>query len=141
VQAAADEALILCDIADLATRTVGSLSTGQRRLVELARVLAGPYRLLLLDEPSSGLDSSESRRFGTILRRVMAERDIGILLVEHDMALVSSICEYVYVLDFGKPLFQGTMDEVLASEVVVEAYLGSGADLPAADDEEVLAGV
>ena len=57
------------------------------------------------------------------------------------MALVSSICEYVYVLDFGKPLFQGTMDEVLASEVVVEAYLGSGADLTAADEEGVLAGV
>ena len=62
----------------------------------------------------------------------MQEREVGILLVEHDMALVSSICEYVYVLDFGRPLFQGTMDEVLASEVVVEAYLGSGADLPTA---------
>ena len=70
----------------------------------------------------------------------MQEREVGILLVEHDMALVSSICEYVHVLDFGKPLFEGTMDEVLNSEVVVEAYLGSGADLPTAD-EEVLAGV
>jgi ABC-type branched-subunit amino acid transport system ATPase component len=70
---------------------------------------------------------------------VMQEREVGILLVEHDMALVSSICEYVYVLDFGKPLFEGTMDEVLASDVVVEAYLGSGADLPT--DDEVLAGV
>ena len=134
-------AMELCDIEHLATLPAGSLSTGQRRLVELARVLAGPYRLLLLDEPSSGLDSSESHRFGAILRRVMAEREVGILLVEHDMALVSSICEYVYVLDFGKPLFRGTMDEVLASEVVVEAYLGSGADLTAADEEGVLAGV
>ena len=129
----------LCDIGHLAQLQAGSLSTGQRRLVELARVIAGPYRLLLLDEPSSGLDSSESHRFGEILRRVMQEREVGILLVEHDMALVSSICEYVYVLDFGKPLFEGTMDEVLASDVVVEAYLGSGADLPT--DEEVLAGV
>ena len=55
--------------------------------------------------------------------------------------LVSSICEYVYVLDFDKPLFEGTMGEVLASEVVVEAYLGSGTDLPTSEDEEVLAGV
>jgi len=141
IERATAHAMELCDLEHLATLPAGSLSTGQRRLVELARVLAGPYRLLLLDEPSSGLDSSESHRFGAILRRVMAEREVGILLVEHDMALVSSICEYVYVLDFGKPLFRGTMDEVLASEVVVEAYLGSGADLTAADEEGVLAGV
>ena len=140
IESATAHAMELCDIGHLAQLQAGSLSTGQRRLVELARVIAGPYRLLLLDEPSSGLDSSESHRFGEILRRVMQEREVGILLVEHDMALVSSICEYVYVLDFGKPLFEGTMDEVLNSEVVVEAYLGSGADLPTAD-EEVLAGV
>jgi ABC-type branched-subunit amino acid transport system ATPase component len=136
IERAADEAMSLCDVDHLSQFPAGSLSTGQRRLVELARALAGPFRLLLLDEPSSGLDSAESLHFGDILQRVMAERELGILLVEHDMALVSRICDYVYVLDFGKALFQGTMNEVLASEVVVEAYLGSGADLPSAEDAE-----
>jgi ABC-type branched-subunit amino acid transport system ATPase component len=124
---AAEEAMRLCDIEDVASRTAGILSTGRRRLVELARVLAGPYRLLLLDEPSSGLDSHETARFGDILRRVVDERGIGILLVEHDMTLVGGVCEYVYVLDFGRPVFEGTMAEVLRSEVVAAAYLGAAA--------------
>jgi branched-chain amino acid transport system ATP-binding protein len=84
-----------------------SLSTGQRRLVELARCLAGPYRILLLDEPSSGLDQHESAQFGGILERVVRERRVGILLVEHDMSLVMRVCSHIYVLDFGVPIFEG----------------------------------
>jgi ABC-type branched-subunit amino acid transport system ATPase component len=125
VRDAAEEAIALCGLESLAGRRAGALSTGQRRLVELARVLAGPFRMLLLDEPSSGLDPSETEGFCGILRRVVAERGIGLLLVEHDMALVSSICEYLYVLDFGELIFEGTMAEVAASEVVQAAYLGS----------------
>jgi ABC-type branched-subunit amino acid transport system ATPase component len=113
-----------CDLTELADRTAGSLSTGQRRLVELARCLAGPFRILLLDEPSSGLDRAETARFGEILQQAVAERGVGILLVEHDMALVTDICDYVYVLDFGKPIFQGTPAEVMSSPVVKAAYLG-----------------
>src|SRR2546427_511668 len=81
-------------------RPAGALSTGQRRLVELARAYAGEYRLLLLDEPSSGLDRAESERLGEILRRMVDDRGIGILLVEHDMVLVMSACEHLFVLDF-----------------------------------------
>jgi len=124
VRAATDDVLRRCDLLELAGRTAGSLSTGQRRLVELARCVAGESRFLLLDEPSSGLDRAETARFGEILRDVVRERGVGILLVEHDMALVTSVCGYLHVLDFGKPIFEGTVAEVVASPVVQAAYLG-----------------
>ena len=79
----------------------------------------------MLDEPSSGLDLSESERFGAILRRIVDERGLGILLVEHDMALVMSVCEYLFVLDFGCLIFQGTPAETRSSPVVRAAYLGA----------------
>jgi ABC-type branched-subunit amino acid transport system ATPase component/branched-subunit amino acid ABC-type transport system permease component len=117
---------------------IGALSTGQRRLVELARVLAGPFDLILLDEPSSGLDANETEEFGRILTRVVAERGVGILIVEHDMALVRQICDAVTVLDFGERIFEGTPAQMLRSAVVKAAYLGSeagegGAELAAAE--------
>ncbi|MER7453430.1 ATP-binding cassette domain-containing protein [Nocardia beijingensis] len=124
VHAAAWAAMVLCDIDSIAHSRVGSLSTGQRRLVELARCLAGPYRILLLDEPSSGLDRSETARFGRILRTVVAQRGVGILLVEHDMSLVLELCEEIFVLDFGRPIFRGTPAQVRESEIVQHAYLG-----------------
>ena len=97
---------------------VGDLSTGQRRLVELARAIATPFHFLLLDEPSSGLDVMETENFGQIIGRFVAETGIGILLVEHDMALVSGVCTYIYVLDFGNLIFQGPCAEVMSSETV-----------------------
>jgi len=121
----AEAALRSCGLVEIADRDVASLSTGQRRLVELARALAGPYRFLLLDEPSAGLDREETRRFGEVLTRVTDERGLGILLVEHDMALVMDICSDIYVLDFGELLFHGTPPEVQASETVRAAYLGA----------------
>ncbi|MPY79409.1 MAG: ATP-binding cassette domain-containing protein [Actinophytocola sp.] len=127
VREATEEALELCEIGALRRETAGSLSTGQRRLVDLARVLAGGFTMLLLDEPSSGLDTAETKRFGEIVIRVVAERGCGVLLVEHDMALVMSVCEYLYVLDFGELIFEGTPEQVRASDVVRAAYLGSEA--------------
>jgi ABC-type branched-subunit amino acid transport system ATPase component len=124
VRAAAENAMALCDVLAFADTPVGALSTGQRRLVELARCLAGPFGLLLLDEPSSGLDRAETQRFGTILKDVVAQRGVGILLVEHDMSLVLDICEHIYVLDFGELVFEGTPQEVVASPIVRAAYLG-----------------
>ncbi|WP_236795459.1 branched-chain amino acid ABC transporter permease/ATP-binding protein [Amycolatopsis sp. GM8] len=125
--AATMSALELCGVADLARRQAGGLSTGQRRLVELARCLAGPFRLLLLDEPSAGLDRAETEEFGAVLRDVVRERGVGILLVEHDMSLVMSVCSYLYVLDFGALIYQGTPAEVATSDEVRNAYLGSEA--------------
>ena len=124
VRERAAEVMALCGITHLASEQAGNLSTGQRRLVELARSLAGPFDVLLLDEPSSGLDTDETEKFGTILRRVVQTRGCGILLVEHDMSLVMRICQYIYVLDFGKLLFEGAPADVAASDIVRAAYLG-----------------
>ncbi len=129
IEAATIEALELCGIDGLAEQQVGSLSTGQRRLVELARCVAGPFGFLLLDEPSSGLDREETRRFGEILERIVSERGTGILLVEHDMALVMSVCEEIFVMDFGNLIFSGTPEEVRRNASVQAAYLGTESDL------------
>jgi ABC-type branched-subunit amino acid transport system ATPase component/branched-subunit amino acid ABC-type transport system permease component len=125
IRRAVNEALDLTGIGPLADLQAGILPTGQRRLVELARALAGPFDLLLLDEPSAGLDHAETLGFGDVLSGVVAERGAGILLVEHDMALVRQVCSHVYVLDFGRLVFEGTPDEMLSSDIVRAAYLGS----------------
>jgi ABC-type branched-subunit amino acid transport system ATPase component len=120
----AADALERCRITHLARKTVGDLSTGQRRLVELARVIATPLRFVLLDEPSSGLDHSETDEFGQVLLNYVRDMGVGILIVEHDMELVSKVCEQIYVLDFGKIIYTGTKADALASDVVRAAYLG-----------------
>jgi ABC-type branched-subunit amino acid transport system ATPase component len=123
VRVAVAESIELCGIAPVADRRAGELSTGERRLVELARAVAGGFTMLLLDEPSSGLDRDETERFGQILRDVVAHGRT-ILLVEHDMELVLSVCAYLQVLDFGCHIFEGTPAKVAASPVVRAAYLG-----------------
>jgi ABC-type branched-subunit amino acid transport system ATPase component/branched-subunit amino acid ABC-type transport system permease component len=125
VRRAVDEAMELTGIGPLRDLQAGLLPTGQRRLVELARTLAGPFDLLLLDEPSAGLDASETVSFGNVLTGVVAERGSGILLVEHDMALVRQVCAHIYVLDFGRLVFEGSPTEMLNSDIVRAAYLGS----------------
>jgi len=124
VDAAVTGALAAIGIAHLAGAQAGLLSTGQKRLVELARVLAGGFDVILLDEPSSGLDAAESRQFGDILQRVVAERGVAVLLVEHDMELVTRICRHVYVLDFGSLIFDGTVQQMITNPTVRSAYLG-----------------
>jgi ABC-type branched-subunit amino acid transport system ATPase component len=124
VKQSVDEAIALTGIGLLANLQAGLLPTGQRRLVELARVLAGPFDFLLLDEPSAGLDAGETVSFGNVLSGVVAVRGTGILLVEHDMALVRQVCSRIYLLDFGRLVFEGSPEEMLTSEVVRSAYLG-----------------
>jgi ABC-type branched-subunit amino acid transport system ATPase component/branched-subunit amino acid ABC-type transport system permease component len=124
VERRTQDALDQCGISGLADETVGTLSTGQRRLVEFARCLAGRFSVLLLDEPSSGLDRQETAMFGEILRSVVARRGVAILLIEHDMALVHNVCDRIYVLDSGRNLFEGTSEEVTAAPEVRSAYLG-----------------
>lgn len=123
----ATHAMDRCGIIALANLTAGALSTGQRRLVELARALATPFRFLLLDEPSSGLDVKETEDFGQILDAFVRETGMGILLVEHDMALVGKVCTYVYVLDFGRSIHAGPTAQTLRSPIVKAAYLGTDA--------------
>ena len=126
-----DDALDRCAIDHLADRPVRSLSTGQKRLVELARVLAADFRFLLLDEPSSGLDDKETERFGAILRHIVAELGVGILLVEHDMDLVMGVCSRLHVLEFGHLIFTGSPAETRSSDLVRAAYLGAESDATA----------
>jgi ABC-type branched-subunit amino acid transport system ATPase component len=121
---AADEAITRCGLTTIARRRTGALSAGQRRLVELARAHAGRFDLLLLDEPSSGLDTEETEHLGRVVRDMVAERGCGILLVEHDMDLVMSISDYLYVLDFGRLIFEGTPEATRRSPIVRSAYLG-----------------
>ena len=123
----ADEMLEACGLTKVADHLASELSTGQGRLVELARALARHPQILLLDEPSSGLDVRESAAFGELLVRLVAERNIGILMIEHDMSLVLNICDWIHVLDFGKPLMAGTASDVRHSEEVRNAYLGKSA--------------
>ena len=127
VAEAVEEAMDLCGLASIANRRAGAISTGQRRLVELARAIAGNFKILLLDEPSSGLDGNETKRFGEILREIIERRGTGILIVEHDMALVMAVSDYIYVIDFGQPIFEGTPHDVRTSDIVRAAYLGSEA--------------
>jgi ABC-type branched-subunit amino acid transport system ATPase component/branched-subunit amino acid ABC-type transport system permease component len=135
VAAATDEALSLCGIETLADAQVGLLTIGQRRLVELARALAGPFDVLLLDEPSSGLDGQETEEFGRVLRAAVRERGCAILLVEHDMTLVREVCDYVFILDFGLRIFEGTPEEMHRSAEVKAAYLGDAATGSLVGDE------
>ncbi len=123
----ADSLLAETGLEPLANRLASEISTGQGRLVELARALARGPSLLLLDEPSSGLDATESHDFGQLLVRLAHDQDLGILMVEHDMSLVLNICDWIYVLDFGRPLMNGTAEAVRTSDEVRAAYLGQQA--------------
>ena len=126
---ATQAAVELTGIGSLMGLAVRELSTGQRRLVEMARVLSSPFDMILLDEPSSGLDQTETAQLGDILLRVVEERGIGLLLVEHDMSMVRRVCDHVYVLDFGNLIFDGSVDEMAESEVVRAVYLGTDEEL------------
>jgi len=107
-----------------------SLSTGSARLVELARALACSPKVLLLDEPASGLDERETNQFANLLTSLAGD-GLGILLVEHDVPLVMRLCEQITVLNFGHILATGTPSQIQSDEQVVEAYLGQGTDVGA----------
>jgi branched-chain amino acid transport system ATP-binding protein len=108
----------------VADERADALPTGLARLVELGRALAGGPRVLLLDEPSSGLSESESDELGDLLRD-LAAGGLGILLVEHDVDLVMAVCDRIHVLDFGHVLAVGPPAEIRRSEAVQAAYLGT----------------
>jgi branched-chain amino acid transport system ATP-binding protein len=116
--------LELLGLVDVGDRSIESLSLGIGRLVEVGRALMTEPRLLLLDEPSSGLDREETETLANTLIDVHRERGIAILLVEHDVELVRSFVQRVFVLDFGTLIASGETNEVFADTAVRRAYLG-----------------
>ena len=122
--ARAQEMLDLLGLDAVADRRVESLSLGVGRLVEIGRALMTQPKLILLDEPSSGLDRAETAALASMLRSVHDEHGVAILLVEHDVDLVRDLVERVYVLDFGTPIASGPTHAVFADEAVRKAYLG-----------------
>jgi branched-chain amino acid transport system ATP-binding protein len=104
---------------------VGSLTAGQRRLVEVARAVAGKPRLVLLDEPAAGLPDEETEHLTAVIRNIPEQTGALTILVDHDMSLVSAVCETTAVLDFGKLIASGPTAQVLRDEHVMRAYLGT----------------
>jgi branched-chain amino acid transport system ATP-binding protein len=104
---------------------VGTLGAGQRRLVEVARAVAGQPRLILLDEPAAGLPESETTHLAAVIRGIPAQTGALTILVDHDMSLVSAVCETTAVLDFGRLIASGPTAAVLRDEHVMRAYLGT----------------
>jgi len=124
------EALDFVGLGDAGHVVVGSLDAYQRRLVELARALVGSPRLVLLDEPAAGLPDDETARLSELIKRVPERYDAAVILVDHDMSLVSACCAQIAVLDFGKLIASGPAKQVLSDPRVLSAYLGEGAVAP-----------
>ncbi|MEU9996983.1 ABC transporter ATP-binding protein [Streptomyces sp. NPDC050848] len=119
-----------CGLDALAGSYAGALPVGQARMVELARALADPPRVLLLDEPASGTTAEERRQLAAVVRHMADEENCAVLLVEHNVAFVMELCSRVVVLDLGRVLAEGTAAEVRADPAVREAYLGSASGGP-----------
>jgi branched-chain amino acid transport system ATP-binding protein len=104
---------------------VGTLGARDRRLVEVARAIVGEPRIVLLDEPAAGLPDEETAHLGGVIRRIPEHTGALVILVDHDMSLVSACCDVTAVLDFGKLIASGPTADVLRDDRVVRAYLGT----------------
>jgi ABC-type branched-subunit amino acid transport system ATPase component len=119
------DALAFVGLERAAQTKVGVLGARERRLVEVARAVAGKPRLVLLDEPAAGLPDEETEHLGRVIQRIPQEVGALVILVDHDMSLVSACCETTAVLDFGRLIASGPTAEVLRNEHVIRAYLGT----------------
>ena len=131
-----DATLDLLGLTQVANRPAVSVPLGTGRLVEVARALAAEPSVMLLDEPSSGLDVHETEQLGEALQRVRADRGTAFVLVEHNVEFVLDLSDRVTVLDFGKVLVEGTPDEIRRSPEVQAAYFGAPVDGDATGEEQ-----
>jgi branched-chain amino acid transport system ATP-binding protein len=118
-----DRVLGLLGIGEQAGESVTALSHGQRKLVGVGRALAASPMMICMDEPAAGLDTAESLQLGHRIRSI-ADDGTAVLLIDHDMGLVLTICDVIYVLDFGLVIASGTPGEIRSNDRVIEAYLG-----------------
>ncbi|MFJ3924695.1 ABC transporter ATP-binding protein [Streptomyces sp. NPDC090022] len=123
----AGQVLADCGLDALAAAYAGGLPVGRARMVELARAVADPPRVLLLDEPASGMSATERAQLAAVVRRLAREEGCAVLLVEHNVAFVMELCARVVVLDLGTVLAEGAAADVRANPLVREAYLGGAA--------------
>jgi branched-chain amino acid transport system ATP-binding protein len=117
-------ALEFAGLRDHSRENAGTLDTGARRLLELARAVVGQPRLILLDEPAAGLPDEETAHLGQLIQAIPGTFGAQVILVDHDMSVVSSCCEITAVLDFGRLIASGPTGEVLLDPRVISAYLG-----------------
>jgi branched-chain amino acid transport system ATP-binding protein len=129
----ADGLLDLLGLAPSASAPAGTLAHGDERRLGVARALATEPRFVLLDEPAAGLPESEVPEFAAVVRSVRDEHDAGVLLIDHNMALVMEVCDRIHVLDQGRTLAEGTPAEIRGNLDVTSAYLGESAVAEAAE--------
>ena len=123
--AKADELVELMGLHAFREKLTGELSTGSRRIVDLACILAQDPQVLMLDEPSGGVAQKETEALGPLLLRVREHTGCSVLVIEHDMPLLSSICDRMVALELGGVIAEGTPTEVLEHPRVIESYLGT----------------
>ncbi|HVE75387.1 MAG TPA: MFS transporter [Actinomycetota bacterium] len=129
VRLRADRLIELLDLDAFRDKFVKELSTGLRRITDLACVLAAEPRVLLLDEPSSGIAQAEAEMLAPLLRRVRFETGCSILIIEHDMPLISSISDELLAMEQGRTVIRGAPDDVLNDERVIQSYLGTSEEV------------